>query len=105
MRPTQCKHSFFFLVGETRCCWRRTKYADIPTAAHTFPTAALGLAAALAIRPRNPQERSIPVFTFDQSTRHWKVSQLQTWRCRGLEILELIVADFSKIFKLLDTGS
>ena len=64
MRPTQCKHSFFFLVGETRCCWRRTKYADIPTAAHTFPTAALGLAA-LAIRPRNPQEQRIPVFTFD----------------------------------------
>ena len=61
MRPTQCKHSFFFLVGETRCCWRRTKYADIPTAAHTFPTAALGLAA-LAIRPRNPQERSIYLY-------------------------------------------
>ena len=35
MRPTQCKHSFF-LVGETGC-WRRTKYADIPTAAYTFP--------------------------------------------------------------------
>ena len=77
MCPTQCKHSSILVERGRRRIWRRTKYAKTFRRLHILsPAAALGLAAALAIRPRNPQEQGIPAFSSDQTVLHiyWKSS-------------------------------
>ena len=101
MCPTQCKHSSILVErGETKNLATHQVCEDIPTAAHTFPAAALGLAAALAIRPRNPQEQGIPTFASDQRVLYIKRFLLckqgskameMCWsRYKGLEILKSI---------------